>query len=148
MWRRRPNSSMQSLAKLRNEAVTSALKSSSNRKNAQNSTGPRTKAGKARAARNALNHGLAIPIHTIPEFRKDIETLARMIARACGNETITELSRQAAEAQLETFRIRKVRTTILANESTWEDRNDKLAKLERYERRAFSRAFRALRGLE
>jgi hypothetical protein len=127
--------------------VTSAQKLPSNRKNAQNSTGPKTTAGKARAARNALNHGLAIPIQTIPEFRKDTEKLALMIARACGKDTVTELSRQAAEAQLETFRIRKVRATVLAMDISWEERNAKLAKLERYERRAFSRAFRPLRGL-
>jgi hypothetical protein len=125
----------------------SAQKSSSNRKNAQNSSGPRTTAGKARAARNALVHGLAIPIRSIPEFRKDIENLAILIARGCGEETITELSRQAAEAQLETIRIRKVRAAILASKTAWEDRNAKLARLERYERRAFSRALRALRAL-
>jgi hypothetical protein len=128
--------------------VTPARKSSCNRKNARNSTGPRTTAGKARAARNAFTHGLAIPVRSIPEFRKDIENLALVIARASGIETVTELSRQAAEAQLETFRIRKARATILATETTWDDRNAKLARLERYERRAFSRALRAFRELQ
>jgi hypothetical protein len=122
-------------------------KLSSNKENARKSTGPKTAGGKARAAQNAFTHGLAIPIQMIPEFRKDIEKLALMIARASGKDTVTELSRQAAEGQLETFRIRKVRATILAMDISWEERNAKLAKLERYERRAFSRAFGPLRGL-
>jgi hypothetical protein len=127
--------------------VTSDRMLSSNRKNAQKSSGPKTEAGRARAARNALNHGLAIPVQTIPELRKDIESLAMMIARASGEMTITQLSRQAAEAQLEIFRIRKVRAAILATDASCEERNAKLSRLERYERRAFSRGKRALRAL-
>jgi hypothetical protein len=38
--------------------VTSAAKIEANRRNAQRSTGPKTSAGKTRAARNALGHGL------------------------------------------------------------------------------------------
>jgi hypothetical protein len=126
--------------------MTSTRKLSSNRKNAQKSSGPKTDAGMHRAARNALKHGLAIPINTIPEFRKDIETLALMIAHAGGLKTVTELSRQAAEAQLDIFRIRKMRATILASEISYEERNQRLSKLETYERRAFSRCKRALRA--
>jgi hypothetical protein len=138
---------MQSLAKLQSEAVTSDQKLSSNRKNAQKSTGPRSEAGKRRAARNALNHGLAIPVQTIPELRADIETLAMLIARASGEKAITELSRQAAEAQLEIFRIRKFRRAIYSTDASWNELNDRLAKLDRYERRAFSRRKQAIRAL-
>jgi hypothetical protein len=51
--------------------MTSDRKFISNRKNAQKSSGPKTDAGEHRAARNAVKHGLAIPINTIPELRKD-----------------------------------------------------------------------------
>lgn len=39
-----------------------------NRANARRSTGPRSAAGKTRSARNALRHGLAIPIHEMAEL--------------------------------------------------------------------------------
>ena len=64
---------------------------------------------------------LRIPVQTIPELRADIETLAMMIARASGEKAITELSRQAAEAQLEIFRIRKVRRAMHSTDASWED---------------------------
>src|SRR5437763_11376031 len=94
--------------------VTSDKKISANRRNAQKSSGPKSAVGKSRAARNALRHGLAIPISTIAALRGDIEALALSIARATGNKIATELSQQAAEAQLEIFRIRNARAAILS----------------------------------
>jgi hypothetical protein len=93
--------------------MTSDLKVASNQKNAKNSTGPKSDAGKRRAARNALSHGLAVPVSNIAALQSDIETLALSIARASGERAITELSRQVAEAQLEILRIRSVRAAIL-----------------------------------
>jgi len=127
--------------------VTSDKKISSNRKNAQKSSGPRSAAGKSRAARNALRHGLAIPVGAIPALRSDIETLALSIASASGKATATELSQQAAEAQLEILRVRKARAALLSADIDRDELNVRLASLERYERRAFSRRKRAIRGL-
>jgi hypothetical protein len=87
--------------------MTSDLKLASNRKNAKSSTGPKSDGGKYRSARNALSHGLAIPAKNIAALQSDIESLALSIARASGENTITELSRQAAEAQVDILRIRK-----------------------------------------
>ena len=45
----------------RKTSVTSPRRVAANRRNAQRSTGPRTAAGKRRASRNALKHGLCSP---------------------------------------------------------------------------------------
>jgi hypothetical protein len=127
--------------------VTSHKKISSNRRNAQKSSGPKSAAGKSRTARNALRHGLSIPVSAIAALRSDLETLALSIAQTAGKPTATELSEQAAGAQLELFRIRKVRATLLSGKISHEELNKQLARLERYERRAFSRRKRALREL-
>ena len=128
--------------------MTSDIKVASNQENAKNSTGPKSDAGKRRAARNALSHGLAVPVSNIAALQSDIETLALSIARASGEKAITELSRQAAEAQLEILRIRSVRAAIFATETSYDELNNRLASLERYERRAFSRRKRALRAMQ
>ena len=47
--------------------MTSQAKSEANRKNAQRSTGPKTPAGKAIAAQNALRHGLTARTPTLPD---------------------------------------------------------------------------------
>ena len=68
---------------------------------------------------------------------------------------MSDSARDAAEAVLDLFRIRKIRAslfeTIYFADAGAPDRltelNDKLAKLERYERRAFSRRNRAMRAM-
>ena len=128
--------------------MTSDRKLTANQKNAKKSTGPKSDVGKYRSARNALRHGLAVPVGNIAALRSDIETLAMSIARANGGTAITELSRQAAEAQLEILRIRKARAAICAIETNHDELTMRLASLERYERRAFSRRKRAFRSME
>jgi hypothetical protein len=51
-----------------------------NRANAKSSTGPRTAAGKAQAAHNALRHGLNVPIWSDPALLPLVEATARRIA--------------------------------------------------------------------
>ena len=128
--------------------MTSDRKLAANQTNAKKSTGPKSDLGKYRSARNALSHGLAIPVGNIAALRSDIETLALSIARASGGKAVTELSRQAAEAQLEILRIRKARAAIYATETNHDELTIRLASLERYERRAFSRRKRAFRWME
>jgi hypothetical protein len=135
--------------------MTSDRKIESNRKNAQKSTGPRSEAGQRRSRRNALRHGLAVAIGSDPSFSDDIKRLASALARGRSGRNIGEFAHQAAEAEIDLLRIRKLRAlrfnTFLGNfEPKLDDRSEfdeGLAKLERYERRAFSRRKRALRAL-
>jgi len=124
-----------------------------NQRNANKSTGPRSDEGRAVSRRNALRYGLAIDIGSDPAFHDDIEKLAELMSRSSGMQNITECAREAAAAELDLVRIRKIRAWLFetlyfaetAAPDGLADLNDKLAKLERYERRAFLRRKRALR---
>ena len=130
--------------------MTSDRKAVSNRKNAQKSTGPRSELGRRRSRRNALRHGLAIAIGSDPSFHEDINILAKALMDGRGEQNVGEFARQAAEAEMDLLRIRKVRASLfnaVCAGSKLEDHshlNEELAKLERYERRAFSRRKSAL----
>jgi hypothetical protein len=122
-----------------------------NRNNAKKSTGPRSEAGREASRRNARRHGLAIAIRTDPAFQDDIEKLAKALSLSRGMQNVDERAREAAGAELDLLRIRKIRAflfeTLSATLSNLAEVNDKLAKLERYERSAFSRRNRALREM-
>jgi hypothetical protein len=127
-----------------------------NRNNAKKSTGPRSDAGREASRRNARRHGLAIAIETDPAFHDDIEKLATTLSLSCGMQNVDERAREAAGAELDLLRIRQIRARLfktlsfVANDATsgsLAELNEKLAKLERYERRAFSRRKRALREM-
>ena len=131
--------------------MTSERKIAANRKNAKKSTGPRSAAGRAASRHNARRHGLATGIGSDPAFRDDIEILAKLLAG--GRENIGEFAREAAEAHLNLTRIRRIRAELYArmrffDAASTEDLMalaEQFARLERYERRAFSRRKRALR---
>lgn len=136
--------------------MTSDRQIAANRNNARKSTGPRSEAGREVSRRNARRHGLAIDIGTDPEFHDDIEKLAKVLSRPGGMQKVSELAREAAAAELDLLRIRKIRAWLfetlyfVANAATPDrlaELNDKLAKLERYERGALSRRKRALRAM-
>jgi hypothetical protein len=126
-----------------------------NRNNAKKSTGPRSKEGREVSRRNARRHSLAIDIGSDPAFHEDIEKLAKALSLSSGTQKVSEHAREAAEAELDLSRIRKVRAWLFetlyfadtAASDGMTDLNDKLAKLERYERRAYSRRKRALRAM-
>jgi hypothetical protein len=132
--------------------MTSERKAISNRKNAQNSTGPRSELGRRHSSRNALRHGLAIAIGSDPSFSKDIEALATTLERGSGGQIVGEFARQVAEAELDLLRIRKLKAarfnTVFDNPEArlgdYSELSEALKQLERYERRAFSRRRRAM----
>ena len=135
-----------------------------NRQNAQASTGPRTAAGRTRSAQNARKHGLAATDPN-PDAAEETEHLATLIAGAHGGDAaILEAARAVAEAQVHLRRVQAFKDTLIREEvyaleaetstdnaSTLlptADLLQELARLERYERRAFSRRKSAVRRFE
>ena len=92
--------------------MASERKIAANRANAAKSTGPRSAAGKKRAAQNSLSHGLAIR-HSGAEFTRLVEEGARKIVEDTNDEGDLELARTAAEAELDLARVRRVKVGLI-----------------------------------
>jgi hypothetical protein len=83
-----------------------------NRRNARNSTGPRSTSGKKRASRSALRHGLTKPMSGLA-FAREVEALARQIARDPADRYEMVSARQVAETQLELERIQRIKLALI-----------------------------------
>jgi hypothetical protein len=94
--------------------LTSQRKIRANRENARASPGPKTAQGRARAARNALRHGLSLPVYSDPALSDEVKALAREIAGTDANPEIQELARRVAGAQLDLRRVRYARHRLLS----------------------------------
>ena len=127
-----------------------------NRANAKKSSGPRSKNGKANSSRNAVRHGLASAVRTDIAVTEDIERLAKALSTEGTGPT--DFAYQAAGAEVDLLRIRKIRARILDDvvgrpEATLADHTEtnlNLARLDRYERRVYTRrrrAFQAMMGI-
>jgi hypothetical protein len=93
--------------------MTSAARSAANRENAKRSTGPRSRSGKARVAKNALRHGLAIPVSAVPELAPEVARLTALIAEGVASPDHLARARLIAEAEVDILRIRRARTALL-----------------------------------
>ena len=89
--------------------MSSARKIAANRTSARSSTGPKTAQGLARAAHNALRHGLNVPIYSDPAITEELVMLAREIAGAGAHAEIGVLAHAVAEAYLDLRRVRLAR---------------------------------------
>ena len=74
-------------------------------------TGPRSAAGKARTSRNALRHGLAVPVLADATLSAEVDDLARRIAD--GDDRLLEAAVRVAEAQVDLRRIRQARAIAM-----------------------------------
>lgn len=149
--------------------MTSKRAAEANRRNARRSTGPRTAKGKARSRLNAQSHGLAAqdpnPGHDVA-----VEQLAGLlVGEQTGDAVFLQAARHFAEAELHMRRVRSVKLQLVrdysarvssASDNTGTDNPmepadipcavellEALEKIERYERRAFSRRKQAARAL-
>ena len=94
--------------------MTSEKQRRANQANAKASRGPKTKAGKARSARNALRHGLSIPISKEPSLSIQAEEIALKLAGPDPDETLLDRARAVAEAQVDLNRVRARRNALVA----------------------------------
>jgi hypothetical protein len=93
--------------------MTSDRKIAANRKNAAASTGPKSAEGKAHSRKNALQHGLSIPIITDPNWSAKVVALGAEIAAGTQKADCQELAKQVAAAQLDLVRIRSARRQLI-----------------------------------
>jgi hypothetical protein len=93
--------------------MISARKLRANRANRRRSTGPKTSAGRATAARNSRRHSLAIPIPSDPALSAEVDAIAQMIA---GNDSpeLIEAARRITEAEVDVIRVRRARRELLS----------------------------------
>jgi hypothetical protein len=158
----------------RGVTVIRTARANSNRRNARRSTGPKSAAGKAKVAKNALRHGLAVPARLDSALSQEIEELAELIAGRNVAPYLLNCAQRVAEAQIDLRRIRRVRLWAWSKVETGELRQGgaspeiseassghdslgaaelntfakQLLRLDGYERRALSRRKAAIREFE
>jgi hypothetical protein len=135
--------------------MTSPAKIRANRRNARRSTGPRSHAGKAIAARNSRRHGLTLPVLDEPSASREVVALARVIETSeMGREADAAghvLACRIAEAMIDLKRVRFAKLPLVA--ALHAERSDlrtllQLSRLDRYERYALGRRKRAIREFD
>jgi hypothetical protein len=133
--------------------MTSTRKLESNKRNASQSTGPRTPGGKLHSRNNARRHGLATRLEDSCEVNEKIEYLAAILAEGSNDFLRIEQSRILAGCHFDLRRIRAARHDVFLKMDNLEDvsGNDfeialsAMDRISRYERRALSKRRRALR---
>jgi hypothetical protein len=135
--------------------MTSPAKIRANRRNALRSTGPRSRAGKAIAARNSRRHGLTLPMLDEPPLAREVVALARRIETSVTGQDADAaghvLACRIAEAMIDLGRVRLAKLPLAAALDADPADRDTLAqlwRLDRYERYALGRRKRAIRQFD
>jgi hypothetical protein len=145
--------------------MTSERRITASRANGRASTGPKTREGRRRSARNALHHGLSLQLYSVPEWSEQVATLAREIAGPNSSAEIQKLACHVAEAQIDLCRVRHARHQLLQalgdasctgviemgrsiESDLLSQRTNQLMRLDRYEQRALSRCKVAMRAFD
>jgi hypothetical protein len=114
--------------------VSSLRKLYANWLNARFSTGPRTAAGKARAAQNARKHGLRVPALRDPAMAKNIGALARKLAGPNADAQRFAVACRLVAAQIDLLDIREARLPLLSRVLVDDTALERLTTLDLYER--------------
>jgi hypothetical protein len=133
-------------------SMVSPRKLAANRANAKKSTGPRTAAGKARAAQNARRHGLRAAVLADGGFTEEVKELARLFAGKGANAEIFEAACRLAEAQLDHAHARRAKRHVWRQDPDFTKTTQltlrRLLAIDRHEHRALSRRKFALRDFD
>ena len=84
-----------------------------NRRNASRSTGPRSRAGRKRAAGNATVHGLTANLLSNATLAEQVEKLAREIAGSVGDAILLQYARDVARAEIDLARVRRIKVALI-----------------------------------
>jgi hypothetical protein len=93
--------------------VASERQIAANRRNARDSSGPRSGGGRQRASRNSYRHGRTARSASSPKLARAVERLARKIAGDRTNAVILEHARAAAQTEFDLARIRQVKVAVI-----------------------------------
>src|SRR3974377_1028794 len=96
--------------------LSGGSKNKSNRANARLSTGPKTRVGRIRSAKNAFRHGLSLPVQCDQALCEAAQILADQIAGPQPNAHIKMLALRVAEAQVDVCRVRAARHRLLSRQ--------------------------------
>jgi hypothetical protein len=126
-------------------AMASEKQLRANRENAPRSSGPKTAVGRWRSSRNALRHGLSLPLSADPAA-----SMAQMLVPERADDAQVMARVEVAQAHAQLLRVAAVRSKLMAKldlASANLKQLRPLAALDRYEPHALTRRRRATRRL-